>query len=109
MRYAKLYFEINGEERVLTLYQNQRLKDDEKYGDYLFLPFGDETNGIDTYGSGRFMDMKIPDTDVVYIDFNKTYNPLCAYNHKYSCPRPPEENMLDIKIEAGVKGVILSD
>jgi len=108
-RYAKLYFQINGQEQELTLYQNQKYKDHEEYRNSLFLPFGDETNGIITYGSGRFIDMEIPDTDVVYLDFNQSYNPLCAYNHKYSCPRPPEENMLDIKIEAGVKGVILNN
>jgi len=109
IKYANLHFEIAGEKLVLALYQNQKLVDSEAYGDYLFLPFGDDTNGIDTYGAGRFIDMRIPDSDVVQLDFNQSYNPLCAYNHDYSCPRPPDENMLKVKIEAGVKGVNLKE
>jgi uncharacterized protein (DUF1684 family) len=77
---------------------------DEHYAKYLFLPFGDQTNAISTYGSGRFLDLTIPDGDTLIIDFNKAYNPLCAYgNPKYSCPIPPKENQIPIKIPAGMK------
>ena len=47
--------------------------------------------------------MKTPTTDSIVIDFNRSYNPLCAYNHKYSCPKVPLENDLKIEIKAGVK------
>jgi uncharacterized protein (DUF1684 family) len=69
----------------------------------LFLPFLDTTNGIETYGGGRFLDMRIPKSKEVIIDFNKAYNPYCAYNYNYSCPIVPLENNLSIKVKAGVK------
>ena len=73
------------------------------YKDYLFLPFTDPTNGVTTYGGGRYLDLMIPATKVVQLDFNKAYNPYCAYSGNYSCPIPPEENHLEIEIKAGVK------
>jgi uncharacterized protein (DUF1684 family) len=71
--------------------------------DYLFLPFLDETNGFETYGGGRYLDLRIPVGDTIEIDFNTAYNPFCAYNEKYSCPIVPRENYLQTRIEAGVK------
>lgn len=69
----------------------------------LFLPFNDLTNGVTTYGGGRYMDVEAPAEDgSVTLDLNLTYHPYCAYNYKYSCPIPPQENMLDVAIEAGV-------
>ena len=65
--------------------------------------FLDATNGIDTYDGGRFLDMKVPKSNEVIIDFNKAYNPYCAYNPVYSCPIVPLENELPIEIKAGVK------
>ena len=61
------------------------------------------TNGEKTYQGGRFIDIRIPDGDSVFIDFNKAYNPYCAYNTDYSCPIPPKENDLNVRIMAGVK------
>lgn len=104
VKYAEAHFFIDSQSFVLTIYQNVRLAKLEGFKDYLFLPFNDLSNGFGTYGGGRFMDCKIPQGDTIIIDFNKAYNPLCAYNHKYSCPIPPEENKLDIEILAGVKG-----
>ena len=69
----------------------------------LFVPFLDATNGDLTYGGGRYVEVKYPDHDSVWIDFNKAYNPYCAYNHHYSCPIPPLENTLVITIDAGEK------
>ena len=71
----------------------------------LFLPFNDSSNGKTSYGGGRFIDIEIPENSSksIIIDFNKAYNPYCAYNHKYSCPIPPKENLLVIPIAAGVK------
>ncbi len=73
------------------------------FENYLFLPFTDLTNGNGTYGGGRYIDLEIPKGDTMVIDFNKSYNPYCAYNGKYSCPIPPKENDLNIAIKAGVK------
>ncbi len=70
----------------------------------LFLIFGDETNAETTYGGGRFLSVGKPDEDNnVYIDFNKAYNPPCAFTPYATCPLPPRENILPVKIEAGEK------
>jgi uncharacterized protein (DUF1684 family) len=69
----------------------------------LFVPFKDKTSGITSYEGGRYIDIDIPTTDEVVLDFNKAYNPYCAYNSKYSCPIPPAVNSLAIEILAGEK------
>ena len=102
--FGKAYFTLNGAEQVLTVYQSLALLGDPEYQDYLFLPFKDETNGKDTYGGGRYLDLRIPQNDELIIDFNKAYHPLCAYNATdYSCPIVPQNNWLQLPIEAGVK------
>ena len=103
VRYGELLFELNGETHKLQVYQNVDLAQKEGYEDYLFLPFLDETNGIETYGGGRYLDIRMPAGDTLTIDFNKAYNPYCAYNKKYSCPIVPAENRLEIPIKAGVR------
>lgn len=104
-KYAIATFVLDGKEHQLNIYQSQDLMNSLEYKNYLFLPFNDPTNGKSTYGGGRFMDLEIPSTEsnTIIIDFNKAYNPYCAYNHIYSCPIPPKENTLNIAIEAGVK------
>ena len=68
----------------------------------LFLAFADETSGKETYGGGRYLDLKkVPAATTVLLDFNTAYNPYCAYNDSYSCPFPPAENILKIAIKAG--------
>jgi hypothetical protein len=101
--YASATFTINGTEHVLHIYQNQKLLLNTDYEDYLFLPFTDNTNGVSSYGGGRYIDLNIPKGDTMIIDFNQAYNPYCAYNHKYSCPIPPSANDLNIEIPVGVK------
>lgn len=103
IKYGELHFTIDSKELVLTVYRNIDLSKRKGFEDYLFLPFLDETNGIETYGGGRFLDMKVPKSKEVIIDFNKAYNPYCAYNHEYSCPIVPLENELAVAINAGVK------
>ena len=103
VKYAEAYFSIKGIDCKLNIYQNKDLILKKGYEDYLFLPFTDLTNGSETYGGGRYIDLKTTDNDYITIDFNKSYNPYCAYNHKYSCPIPPVENHLDLEIKAGVK------
>ena len=103
VKYRELYFSLNGKDFKLNLYQNQELIQDPEYFDYLFLPFTDLTNGKTTYEGGRYIDFRIPESNEVILDFNKAYNPYCAYSGRYSCPIPPEENDLGTEILAGVK------
>ncbi|CAH8281729.1 hypothetical protein EV196_104105 [Mariniflexile fucanivorans] len=103
VKYGELSFELKGKSYKLNIYQNKDLMTQEGYEDYLFLPFLDETNGLESYGGGRYIDARIPKGSTMEIDFNKAYNPYCAYNDTYSCPIVPRENYLKVKIEAGVK------
>lgn len=103
VKYGEAYFFLDGKKHKLNVYQNQELTVKPGYEDYLFLPFTDLTNGNSSYGGGRYLDVRIPKSNRLVIDFNKAYNPYCAYNAKYSCPIPPAENDLKIKITAGVK------
>ena len=104
-RYAVLEFLLKDQPVKLTVYRSTALSGNPQYVDYLFLPFTDKTNGEDTYTGGRYIDLSVKDfaNGMVIIDFNKAYNPYCAYSAGYSCPKPPDENKLDIKIEAGEK------
>jgi len=103
LKYGSAYFSIHGLDYQLEIYQDQLLFTQEKYKDYLFLPFTDLTNGNQTYTGGRYIDLKVPVGDTIFIDFNKAYNPYCAYNKKYACPIVPEVNSLKIEVLAGVK------
>ncbi len=103
LKYGELHFQIDGKSLKLNLYQHLDLSKKPGYEDYLFLPFSDMTCGNETYIGGRYLDMKFPKSNKVLIDFNKAYNPYCAYNHNYSCPIVPAENDLKVEILAGVK------
>ena len=96
-RYGTLSFSIDSQEVSLTLYQN--VEDTS----YLFLPFRDLTNGVESYGAGRYLDFKPEDLENPIVDFNYCYNPYCSYNSNYSCPIPPIENHLKVSIPAGEK------
>ena len=102
-KYGELHFTLEGKEYKLNVYQNLDLIKKDGYEDYLFLPFSDTTNGNETYIGGRYIDCRIQKELEWTIDFNKAYNPYCAYNYKYSCPIVPMENDLPIAIKAGVK------
>ena len=95
-----LSFKIKGLDYTLKVYQSESSLLESS--DYLFLPYLDATNGLTTYGGGRYIDLTIPDGDHIWLDFNKSYNPYCVYNARYSCPIVPRENFLPIKVEAGV-------
>jgi len=69
----------------------------------LFVPFADTTTGQETYPAGRYLDLHPTATGYYTIDFNKAYNPYCAYNESYECPFPPASNRLKIAIRAGEK------
>ncbi|MFT5724246.1 MAG: hypothetical protein ACI9JN_001364 [Bacteroidia bacterium] len=105
-KYGKLSFQIGETKCELFLYQQVvSLTNDTVTSEYLFCPFRDLSNQDSTYGGGRYLDFKLSDVrDMeVVIDFNLCYNPYCAYNSRYSCPVPPLENKLKIRIDAGVK------
>jgi len=104
-QYALASFTINGEKMDLPIYQSLTLKGKRGYENYLFIPFTDNSNGKTTYSGGRYLDTLIPEkpTGYIILDFNKAYNPYCAYNPKYTCPIPPKKNHLNISISAGVK------
>lgn len=95
-RWGTAEFELGGKPQKLTLLQ--------KAGDkQLFVPFTDPTNGEQTYGAGRYIDVPLPPAEAseVELDFNQAYNPYCAYNHDYSCPLPLAENRLTVPVVAG--------
>jgi len=71
--------------------------------DSLFVPFADKTTGTETYSAGRYLDLHPTVTGIYAIDFNRAYNPYCAYNDTYECPYPPPSNRLQIAIRAGEK------
>ena len=99
--YGILEFKIDAQKFNLKVYQNiDALESNNKA---LFLPFLDDTNGNSSYGGGRYIDLSIPTSDSLWIDFNRAFNPYCAYNEKYSCPIVPRENYIPLPIEAGMK------
>ncbi len=75
-----------------------------EHPDYLWLPFYDATTGKDTYGGGRYLDLKLDSEGLVEVDFNYAYNPLCDYNpDAFNCTLPPRSNTLPFAVEAGEK------
>jgi uncharacterized protein len=104
--YGIIHFTVNETPVKLHIYQSKDLLNITQYKDYLFLPFTDLSSGEETYESGRYIDLKLADItgSSVIIDFNKAYNPYCAYvSGKYNCPIPPKENHLNVTIAAGEK------
>ena len=103
IKYGEARFQLDGKEFKLNLYRDIELSKKTEYKNYLFLPFSDLTSGKESYIGGRYIDLKIPSGNTIVIDFNQSYNPYCAYNHQYSCPKVPLENDLAVEIKAGVK------
>ncbi|PQJ34501.1 hypothetical protein BSZ35_07735 [Salinibacter sp. 10B] len=68
-----------------------------------WIPFADETNGNGTYEAGRYVDLAQAPNDSVVVDFNRAYNPTCAYNPEFACPLPPDGNRIDAPIPVGEK------
>lgn len=97
LKFAKARFKIDAIEYELLILKTLG------FGNQYLTAFGDETSGISTYGGGRYLDLEIGKSDRVVIDFNKAYNPYCAYFEEFACPLPPIENLLEIEITAGEK------
>jgi uncharacterized protein (DUF1684 family) len=101
IEYAYAEFDLDGYHHSLLILE---VADMGPFRGKLFFAFGDETSANETYGAGRYLDLeKTPGSKTITLDFNKAYNPYCAYNDKYSCPLPPRENLLSIPIRAGEK------
>ncbi len=92
---GSLVFKVNGTDYKL---------DPIAEGNEFFIIFADQTSGEDTYGAGRFLYTDKPDSSGnVVLDFNKAYNPPCAFTPFATCPLPPKQNYLRLKITAGEK------
>lgn len=84
-------------------YELVAFADQPKQQKKLFIPFYDLSNGRETYGGGRYLDVESANYKTVILDFNMAYNPYCVYNDNYVCPVPPEVNLLEFSISAGEK------
>ena len=104
-KYGVLTFTLKGQIQQLNVYRSLDLMKMPQYKSYLFVPFKDQTNGTETYGGGRYLDLQTTNIqgDTLILDFNKAYNPYCAFSDGYSCPIPPQANHLKMSIEAGEK------
>ena len=93
--FANATFEIEGQKCALKIFKAE--------DGSLFLPFKDLTTNKETYGSGRYLDldMKTIKDNQIEIDFNRCYHPYCAYNHTFTCPVPPAENLVNVEVKAG--------
>lgn len=101
LEYAWVEFELDGTKNKLLLLEVMAMGPTRGT---LFLAFADETSAKETYGSGRYLEVKkVPGASTLVLDFNKAYNPYCAYAEKYECPFPPRENILKVAIRAGEK------
>jgi len=94
VRYGKFRFSVDGQEAELTIYASH-------HG--FFLPFVDSLAGKETYAAGRYLDPEVQPNGGFLIDFNRAYDPHCAYNDLWSCPLTPFENRLKVAIRAGEK------
>ena len=96
-RIGTLRFTLHGKELTLTAFVDASGSDLKQ----LFVPFGDLTNGNETYPGGRYLDLERTATGIYDLDFNRAFNPFCVFNAKYDCPLPPRENRLPAPIRAG--------
>jgi hypothetical protein len=96
-RAGTLKFALKGQPLQLTAFVEADSADMNR----LFVPFGDMTNGTETYAPGRYLDLERSPTGFYEVDFNKAYHPYCYYNETYDCPYPPSENRLPLPVRAG--------
>ncbi|MCI4340612.1 MAG: DUF1684 domain-containing protein, partial [Thermoplasmata archaeon] len=99
MRYiGDLEFRISGRTLYLRVYHAG-----EGVGTSVFVPFRDATSGGDSYGPGRYLVLELTEEDEYELDFNRAFNPYCAYTEAFECGFPPSENDLPVAIRAGEK------
>jgi uncharacterized protein (DUF1684 family) len=99
LRYGSFEFEVQGQACRLQVYRTEEDQGGET--PHLFVPFRDATTGKTTYAAGRYLDFRENTSGIYDLDFNRAYNPYCAYGTGYSCPLPPSENTLPVPILAG--------
>lgn len=102
-RFGYVEFRLNDSIVKLAIYSNLGYNKKTKTKNYLFLPVKDATAPNQTYGAGRYLDLIYKNEYNITLDFNKLYNPYCAYSHHYSCPITPSENRIKVSILAGEK------
>lgn len=102
VKYGQFTFDVNGQAATLQVYQDLERN-------YYFLPFVDATSPEETYGAGRYLDLEPAPDGKFVVDFNYAYNPYCAYNDNWTCPIPPKENRISVRIEAGEKNFKAAD
>lgn len=101
LEYAYADFKLDGKSQRLLILEIMEMGPSRGK---LFLAFADETSARETYGAGRYLDVyKNTGSNTITLDFNKAYNPYCAYVDDFSCPFPPKENLLTVPIHAGEK------
>jgi uncharacterized protein len=93
-----LMFTIDGTSLSLGVYHAG-----EGVGTSVFVPFRDRTSGGESYGPGRYLTLELNESDEYDVDFNRAFNPYCAYTDDYECGFPPAENDLPVAIRAGEK------
>ena len=98
-RVGTLAFTLNGQALTLGAFVDANEQDLRR----LFVPFGDLTNGVESYNGGRYLDLDRTATGFYDLDFNRAYHPFCLYNAAYDCPYPPVESRLKVPIRAGEK------
>lgn len=107
VKYGEIVFELEGKPCTLNVYRNPAFAKtpDHEYADALMLGFTDYTSGDGSYGGGRYVDIGISQIidGKITVDFNKAYNPYCAYTSGYACAIPPEDNDLKLRVEVGIK------
>ena len=96
------YFEFSVEAQTVRLNVYKPVRPRSAHAS-LFVPFRDATSNGETYGAGRYLDLEPQASGVYDLDFNRAYNPYCAYSDDYVCPLPPPENWLSVAIRAGEK------
>ena len=99
LEHSRAVFELEGKSHTLLLLQAMNETDMRNF----FLAFADETSGRETYGGGRYLNVRQDGKNSITIDFNLAFNPYCAYNPDYACPLPPKENLLTIAVPVGEK------
>ena len=98
-RVGVLEFRLDGQPMSLAAF----VPDGTRQIESLFVPFADTTTGSETYSAGRYLDLHPTATGIYNVDFNRAYNPYCAYNETYECPYPPPSNRLKVAVRAGEK------
>lgn len=96
-RAGTLKFSLKGRPQELTAFVEADAPDMNR----LFVPYGDLTNGTETYAAGRYIDLSRSPSGLYEVDFNRGYHPYCFYNPTYDCPYPPAENRLAVPVRAG--------